>query len=138
MKLLQYLVAVLGALVVVSCYGTKEFTINTEPSGAQITINGREVGTSNMTLEIDQDKDLGIVAVKPGYQVAAATVETRVNRFLSFIWTNESPYAKYIEEDSVTIPLQRQMTTENYRPTILTPYTGGGGRTSPDWQPQKR
>ena len=138
MKLLQYLMSTAVVAGVVSCQGTKEFTINTEPAGALISLNGKEVGTSNLTLEIEQSKDLGIVATKPGYQTAAKTVETKVNRFLSFIWTDESPYAKYIEENSVTIPLQRIMTTENYRPTTLEPYTGGGGRTSPDWKPGKR
>lgn len=138
MKLLQYLMSTAVAVGLVSCYGAKEFTINTDPAGALITINGKEVGTSNLTMEIEQSKDLGIVATKPGYQTAAKTVETKVNRFLSFIWTDESPYAKYIEEDSVTIPLQRIMTPETYRPTTLEPYTGGGGRTSPDWKPGKR
>lgn len=138
MKLLQYLMSTAVVAGLTSCYGTKDFTVITEPAGALITINGKEVGTSNLTMEIEQSKDLGIVATKPGYQTAARTVETKVNRFLSFIWTDESPYAKYIEEDSVTIPLQRIMTPETYRPTTLEPYTGGGGRTSPDWKPGKR
>lgn len=122
----------------VSCYGTKEFTIKTEPAGALITLNGKEVGTSNLTMEIEQCQDLGIVAEKPGYQAAATTVETKVNPFLSFIWTDESPYARYIDEDEVTIPLRRLMTPETYRPTTLEPYTGGGGRTAPDWKPKQR
>ncbi len=138
MKLLQCLIPITAVTGLVSCYGTKEFTINTQPAGAQISVNGKDVGTSNLTLEIEQSRDLGIVATKPGYQAAAKTVGTKVNRFLSFIWTDESPYAKYIEEDSVTIPLQRIMTTETYRPTTLEPYTGGGGRTAPDWEPGKR
>lgn len=138
MKTVHYLMLVGMASGLVSCYGTKEFTIKTEPAGALITLNGKEVGTSNLTMEIEQSKDLGIVATKPGYQTAAKTVETKVNRFLSFIWTDESPYAKYIDEDGVTIPLQRIMTPETYSPTILDPYTGGGGRTSPDWKPGKR
>ncbi len=138
MSFLRYIVSTVVVAGLVSCYGTKDFTISTEPAGALITINGKEVGTSNLTLEIEQSKDLGIVATKPGYQTAAETVETKVNRFLSFIWTDESPYAKYIEENSVTIPLQRIMTTESYRPTALEPYTGGGGRTSPDWKPGNR
>lgn len=122
----------------VSCYGTKEFTIKTEPAGALITLNGKEVGTSNLTMEIEQCQDLGIVAEKPGYQAAATTVETKVNPFLSFIWTDESPYARYIDEDEVTIPLRRLMTPETYRPSTLEPYTGGGGRTAPDWKPKQR
>lgn len=138
MKTMHYLMLMGVASGLVSCYGTKEFTIKTEPAGALITLNGKEVGTSNLAVEIDQRQDLGIVAVKPGYQVAAATVETKVNPFLSFIWTDESPYARYIDEDEVTIPLRRLMTTETYRPTTLEPYTGGGGRTSPDWKPGKR
>ena len=135
---MRYLMLVGVASGLVSCYGTKEFTIKTEPAGALITLNGKGVGTSNLTMEIDQRHDLGIVAEKSGYQAAAATVQTKVNPFLSFIWTDESPYARYIDEDEVTIPLQRLMTPETYRPTSLEPYTGGGGRTSPDWKPGKR
>lgn len=134
---MQYLMPVVVALGLAACHGTKEFTIKTEPAGAQIILNGKEVGTSNLTLEVEQEHDLGIVAIKPGYQVAAKNVVTKVNPVLSFIWTDESPYARYIDEDEVTIPLQRIMTTETYRPTTLEPYTGGGGRTSPDWKPKQ-
>lgn len=138
MKTVHYLMLLGLVSGLVSCYGTKEFTIKTEPAGALITLNGKEVGTSNLTMEIEQCQDLGIVAEKPGYQAAATTVETKVNPFLSFIWTDESPYARYIDEDEVTIPLRRLMTPETYRPTTLEPYTGGGGRTAPDWKPKQR
>ncbi len=138
MKTVHYLMLLGLVSGLVSCYGTKEFTIKTEPAGALITLNGKEVGTSNLTMEIEQCQDLAIVAEKPGYQAAATTVETKVNPFLSFIWTDESPYARYIDEDEVTIPLRRLMTPETYRPTTLEPYTGGGGRTAPDWKPKQR
>lgn len=138
MKTVHYLMLLGLVSGLVSCYGTKEFTIKTEPAGALITLNGKEVGTSNLTMEIEQCQDLAIVAEKPGYQAAAATVQTEVNPFLSFIWTDESPYARYIDEDEVTIPLRRLMTPETYSPTTLDPYTGGGGRTAPDWKPKQR
>lgn len=118
------------SLGLVSCYGAKQFTIVTEPEGAQISINGKEVGTSPLTLDIEQDKNLGIVAYKPGYQVASETVPTRTSRFLSFIWTKDSPYVKYIEEDEIMLPMRKIATVENYRPTSLEPYDGSRSRSA--------
>ncbi|MBR1981224.1 MAG: PEGA domain-containing protein [Akkermansia sp.] len=121
--------AVVSGLV--SCYGTKDFTIRTSPEGARIAINGKDVGASPITVEIEQDKNLGIVAYKPGYTVASETVPTQTSTILSWIWTKDSPYAKYIEEDEILLPMRKIATVENYRPTTLEPYTGGGGRTAP-------
>lgn len=131
MKSVQCLVLTAGVFALVSCYGTKEFTIKTQPEGARIAVNGKEVGTSPVTFDTKQDKNLGIVAYKPGYMVASETVPTHSSTILSWIWTKDSPYAKYIEEDEIIIPMRRIATVENYRPTTLTPYTGGGGRTAP-------
>lgn len=128
MKRLSGLSAVL--LLLVSCVGTKDFTVITTPEGADISINGKPVGKSPVTTEIAQDKTLGIVAHKAGYEVASETIAPVKSRFLSFIWTESDPKAKYIEEDSVIILLKKIQTTETYTPSVMPKYTGGGGTTS--------
>lgn len=119
------------ALFLVSCVGTKEFTVSTYPEGADITINGEYVGKSPVTTEISQDKTLGIVARKSGYEIGSETISPTTSKFLSFIWTESDPKAKYIEEDTVTIPLKKMTTTASYTTSSLPAYTGGGGSTTP-------
>lgn len=118
------------ALLLVSCVGTKEFSVYTYPEGADITINGEPIGKSPVTTEIGQDKTLGIVARKPGYQIASETISPVTSKFLSFIWTESDPKSKYIEEDSVHINLQKIPTPRTYVPSTMPRYTGGGGSTS--------
>ncbi|MGN0836099.1 MAG: PEGA domain-containing protein [Akkermansia sp.] len=110
------------ALLLFSCAGTKSLTINTEPAGAEISINGKPVGTSNLTTEVSQEKNLGIVAYKPGYEVGAATLKTRTNWWLALLWTKNDPKAQVIDEDSVTIPLKRIPAVGSYAPAALPPY----------------
>ena len=118
------------ALSLVSCVGTKELTITTAPEGADITINGKFVGKSPLTTEIEQDKTLGIVAHKSGYEVASETISPVSSKFLSFIWTKSDPKSKYIEEDSVCISMKKIQTPASYTPSVMPAYTGGGGPTS--------
>lgn len=126
------LLTLASACALVSCIGTKEFTIRTQPEGAQISINGvPQEGTTPMTLEIAQSKDLGIVASKPGYENAACTVVTQTSWWQSLLWTKSDPRSQYIEEDEVTIPMEKIPTPELFRPTKLPAYTGGGGATTP-------
>lgn len=126
----KILCAAVLSLFLVSCVGKKELAINTFPEGAEITINGEPVGTTPLVTTIAQDKTLGIVARKSGYMVASETISPVRSKFLSFIWTENDPKAKYIEEDSVTIPLEKFPEPEAYKPTQLPAYTGGGGSTS--------
>lgn len=117
-------------LGLVSCIGVKKFTILTEPAGAEISINGDpQPGKTPMTVEISQEKDLGIVASKPGYESAARTVPTKTSWFQALLWTKNDPRAQYIEEDSITIPLKKIPSVSAYRESSIPPYTGGGGRT---------
>lgn len=127
MKKLLCLSVLSAALV--SCVGTKDFTVNTFPEGADITINGDYVGKSPVTTEIEQDKTLGIVARKSGYQIGSETISPVTSRFLSFIWTESDPKSKYIEEDSVAITLKKIPTPATYTPSVMPKYTGGGGST---------
>ena len=93
----------------------KDFTIHTQPEGAAISINGEKVGTSPVTTKVEQTKDLGIVAEKPGYEVAAVNVQSKSGRIRSFLWTKWSSKSQYIEEDGVTLPLRRVETVEDYK-----------------------
>lgn len=120
-----------------SCIGTKEFTIRTQPEGAQIAINGvPQQGETPMTLTISQEKDLGIVASKPGYETAAYTVVTQTSWWQALLWTKNDPRAQYIEEDEITIPMEKIPTPEAFRPSKLPTYTGGGGATAPMLPPK--
>lgn len=111
------------ACLLVSCIGTKEFTIETDPEGATITINGEpQNGKTPMTLEINQGKNLGIVASKPGYETAAETVRTRTSWWMALLWTKNDPRAQYIEEDKVKIHLEKIPTLQDFRPTALPSY----------------
>ena len=118
------------SLMLISCVGTKNFSVYTYPEGADISINGEPIGKSPVTTEINQDKALGIMARKPGYMIASETITPQTSKFLAFIWTKDDPKAQYIEEDSVHINLQKIQTTQSYTPSVMPPYTGGGGSTS--------
>lgn len=138
------------ALFLVSCGGTKKFTIFTTPEGADITVNGEYVGRSEtminleddgeeagegrsawgIEINIEQDKTLGIVAHKSGYEVASATIRPITSKFLSFIWTESHSRSKRIAEDSVHLTLRKLQTPASYTPRAMPPYTGGGGPTS--------
>ncbi len=112
---------VLITSMLASCAGTKEFTIRTTPcDGATVHINGKRVeGTTPVTTEINQDKDLGIVVSKEGYQVGSATICTQTSWWRSLLWTENDPLARYIEEDEITIPMEKIRTMSTYTPTLL-------------------
>ena len=115
-----------------SCIGTKELKVTSNPDGAEVVINGvKKPGVTPMTLEVKQDKDLGIVVSKPGYQSAAKTLFTRTNFWLSLLWTNTDPRSQYIAEDEVDFTLEKIPTPSTYRPSAMEDYTGGGGYTTP-------
>lgn len=111
----------LAAVLLASCVGQKQFTIRTTPvDGATVHINGQLIeGTTPVTTEIREDKDLGIVVEKEGYQIGSATVHTQVSWWRALLWTESDPLARYIEEDEVTIPLQKIETVSSYTPTVL-------------------
>lgn len=113
---------VLLGLCLVSCVGTKEFTVNTEPEGAEITLNGKEVGKSPVTLTIEQGKSLGIIARKDGYALGSATVHSEPHWFYSLLWTKNDPKARIIEQDDVTIPLRPIADAADYTPVRLPAY----------------
>lgn len=116
----RFYFAVFGVSVfAVSCSSDKKFTVLTSPPGAEIAINGKPVGVSPVTVEIKQDKDLGIVAVKPGYEAASATVPTTSNWWRSLLWTRNDPKAKVIEQDEVQLTMKKIPAAERFSPTVL-------------------
>ena len=121
----RFLIFTLVCAALASCAGKKPFTIRTVPvDGAVVHINGKLIeGTTPVTTEIEQDKDLGIVVEKPGYNVGSATVRTRTSWWLSLLWTEDDPKARYIEEDEVVIPMQRMNTINSYTPTLMPSFT---------------
>ncbi len=125
----RLLPAALLALALCSCYGTKDFTIITEPAGAQIAINGKKYEglRTPMTVEIAQDKDLGITAVKSGYEVATATVPTKTSTWGAILWNKHDSRAQYIEEDEVTIPLKKIPSAAGFTPTSMPGYQPPSG-----------
>lgn len=100
----------------------KDFTVHTRPEGARITINGHDAGTSPVTARVEQTQDLGIIAHKPGYEIAATTVATKESGIRSFLWTKWSGKARYIEEDGVTLKLRKIEEPQDYKPTELPPF----------------
>ncbi len=120
----RLLPAALLALVFSSCYATKDFTIYTDPEGAEISVNGKryEGQKTPLTITIEQDKDLGITAMKPGYEVASHTVLTQTSTWGTILWTKHDPRAKYIEEDEVTIPLKKIPSASSFAPEPLPSY----------------
>lgn len=106
-----------------SCVAQKQFTVNTTPQGATVTINGKSIsGQTPVTTKIRENKDLGIVVEKPGYQVGSATVSTKTSWWRSLLWTENDPRARYIEEDEITIPLVPLKNNATYTPTTLEPF----------------
>ena len=113
-------ILVVSCMVLVACVGQKQFTIETTPPGATVTINGRPIeGKTPLTIEIEQDKDLGIIVEKPGYSVGSATINTQSSWWRALLWTENDPKARYIEEDSIMIPLKPNSESSSYTPTIM-------------------
>lgn len=117
--LLRVLPFLMSAVLLASCAGTKEFTVRTTPEGADVCINGKEVGKTPLTLEVEQTKSLGIVAHKDGYELGTATIPTKSHWFYALLWTSNDPKAQVIEQNEVTIPLRKIASAADYVPTPL-------------------
>lgn len=114
-------------LLLASCAGTINFTVRTSPEGADIAINGKPVGKSPLTLEVEQTKTLGIVAHKDGYELGSATVPTKPNWFLSILWTKTDPKAQVLEKDSVHINMKKIPSAADFKPVPLPAFAPPAG-----------
>lgn len=120
----QHLLIGAACAALAACQGQKPFTIITTPPGATVSINGQRLeGKTPITLDINQDKDLGIVVEKDGYAVESATVNTQTSWLGSLLWTDSSPHARYIAEDEITIPMRKLDTNSTYTPSIMEPFS---------------
>lgn len=122
MKRIPSLVAAAAFLASCQNMPPKDFTVHTQPEGAHIIINGQEVGTSPVTTQVEQTKDLGIIAQKPGYELAATTVYTKSGPVRSFLWSKWSSKSQYIEENEVNLPLRKLAEPQDFKPTQLPPF----------------
>lgn len=114
-------------VLVASCAGTKNVTITTAPEGADIAINGKNVGRSPLTLELEQSKTLGIVAHKDGYELGTATVPTKAHWFLALLWTKDDPKAQLLTQDAVHIPMKKIPSAANFTPVPLPAFAPPAG-----------
>jgi hypothetical protein len=58
---------------------TQHFAVRTEPSGAQVILNGNYVGATPLQMDIHRDKDLNIVFREPGYPEKALLLRRDFN-----------------------------------------------------------
>lgn len=115
------------SFILASCVGSKTFTVHTQPEGADIAVNGKSVGRSPLTMEVEQTKALGIVAHKDGYELGSATVETKPDWFYSLLWTRNDPKAQVLVADEVTIPMKKISTAADYVPAPLPAFAPPSG-----------
>lgn len=123
----RFLLLFACCMLLASCAGTKNLTIRTAPEGADIAINGKSVGKSPLTLEVEQTKTLGIVAHKDGYELGSATVPTKPHWFLALLWTKTDPKAQVLTQDSVHIRMNKIPSAANYTPVPLPAFAPPSG-----------
>ena len=64
----------------------QDFTVNSNVSGAKITLNGQSIGTTPYVGKIARSKEGAILEVsKPGYATKKYALKTKVN---GFFWVN--------------------------------------------------
>ncbi len=114
----------LCALLTASCtHEYKNLTINTIPQGATIHINGEEQPSKTpFTMEVYQRGNVAIVAKKEGYLTATKNIEPETDKFIALCWTDDDIRARYIEEDEVSIPMEKIEPAKLYKPTELPSY----------------
>ncbi len=94
-------------MICVSCSSKKSLTILSDPSGANVQVNGRLVGKTPVTTTIDQSKAVDIFVEKSGYQCASRALTPEVSTMGAILWTEGDPKAKFIREDSVNFSLKK-------------------------------
>lgn len=123
---------IFATLSLAACSTTKDFTIITDPVGASVSINGKKIEgvATPATVEIDQTKNLAITVEKPGYQLDSEIIKTTTNWWRDLIWTEYSPYSRYIEEDEITISLKKIASPAAFKPTPLPPFNPPSSKSS--------
>lgn len=119
MKILRFLMAAAVTAAVSCTHETKQLRIDTQPQGADVSVNGKYVGKSPVETEILQRHDQGITASKEGYENASSVLRTKRDTFLGLLWGKEDPRSNYIEEDQTSLILRPIPTINNYTPTEM-------------------
>ena len=94
-------------MICLSCSSKKSLTILSDPSGANVQVNGRLVGKTPVTTVIDQSKAVDICVEKAGYQCASRALTPEVSTMGAILWTEGDPKSKFIREDSVDFRLKK-------------------------------
>lgn len=97
-----------AAFLLTSCAGPVPFTVTSNPSGAEVTINGKPCGRTPVTIpEMAQGKELAVVAYKPGYQAETVKVPVETGFWSALLWTSDDPKAQYLSKTRVHLNLHQ-------------------------------
>ena len=58
---------------------TQEVTFDSEPQGAEVAVNGRVIGKTPTTIQLDKKKDQTVSFKLEGYKTRTRTLETKLN-----------------------------------------------------------
>jgi len=64
---------------------TQEITFDSEPQGAEVTVNGRVIGKTPTTIQLDKKKDQSVSFKLEGYKTQTRRLETKIQ---GFFWGN--------------------------------------------------
>lgn len=79
------------AFVVSSCAtivgggGKQQLTFNSEPAGATVTVQGKVMGTTPLTVTVERAKNMAVTIEKEGYKPFTTQLSTRLN---GWFWGN--------------------------------------------------
>ena len=82
---MKNLLLILSVLIFISSCATimtgktQEITFDSEPQGAEVTVNGRVIGKTPTTIQLDKKKDQTVSFKLEGYKTQTRTLETKVN-----------------------------------------------------------
>ncbi len=86
---------------------TKLITFTTNPTGAEIIVNGKKLpDASPASAKVNQQHDLSVVAIKEGYELSSTTVPTTTSRWRAWLWTRHDPDTRYLDVDEVSLRLK--------------------------------
>jgi hypothetical protein len=89
-KLFYFFTAILSIFILSSCASIvtgrdQNLTFNSEPDGATVTVSGKVVGKTPISVQIDKGKNQALVFEKEGYKTFTTQLSTRTN---SWFWGN--------------------------------------------------
>ena len=85
MRIIKNLLLILSVLIFISSCATimtgktQEVTFDSEPQGVEVAVNGRIIGKTPTTIQLDKKKDQTVSFKLEGYKTQTRTLETKVN-----------------------------------------------------------